>query len=153
MSKLSKIILLLAIAALASCTRVYEPGDYYKGDGFEGIVVTVDANNSPMLLLSFEEAHSLAADSAEYWAEQIGEGWRLPQKGELAQIYRVKTLINRTLEKKKKKLILNDFTYYWSSTPCSETHCYACGPDGVGCYYKENDGSSYRARAVRLITE
>ena len=151
MIKLKKIIFLLIIAAMASCTGVYQPGDYYGGDGVEGVVVTVDSENNPLLLLSFDEASSLSADSAKRWATTVGEGWRLPTREEIAQINRVKTLINKTLDRKKKPKIFMDFTYYWSSTPCSETHSYACGPDGVKCYYSENDGSSYKARAVKII--
>ena len=142
---------MFVIASFTSCTDVYEPGDYYRGDGFEGVVVSVDADNNPLLLLSIDEARSLSADSAILWAETLGEGWRLPDKRELAQIDRGITLINKTSESKRKPKILVDFTYYWSSTPCSESHFYACGPDGVGCFFNENNGSSYRARAVRVM--
>ena len=148
---LKTILLLLSLALFASCSSVYMPGDFYSGDGFEGIVVTVDDDNNPLMLLSFDEANSLSADSAICWAESMGDGWRLPDKNELAQIDRVKSLINNSLENKKKPKILVDFTYYWSSTPCSESHFYACGPDGVGCFFCENNGSSYTARAVRII--
>ena len=137
--------------AFAGCNGVYEPGDYYRGDGYDAVVVTVDADNKPTLLLSLDEANTLNADSAMRWAETLDDGWRLPNKDEIAQIYRVKTLVNKTLERKGKPTVLTNFTYYWSSTPCSESHFYACGPDGVGCYYSENASSSYRARAVRSV--
>lgn len=136
---------------LVGCSGIYEPGDMYKGDGFEGIVVTVDEDNQPLMVMSLEEASSLTADSALRWAEGLGEGWRLPTKKEIAQIERVRSLINNTLKRKKLSTVFTDFTYYWSSTTCSESHCYACGPDGVGCYFKENDDPSYRARGVRGI--
>lgn len=151
MKIITKILLLFSIATMVGCQGIYEPGDYYRGDSFEGIVVSVDAENNPLLLLSLDEASSLNADSAVHWAESLGEGWWLPDRKEIAQVDRVKTLINKTLEIKHLPKVLENFTYYWSSTPCSESHFYACGPDGVGCYYCENDGSSYRARAVRKI--
>ena len=136
---------------LSGCTGVYEPGDSYKGDGYEAVVVSVDDDNQPVIVMSLDEASTLSADSAMRWAEGKGEGWRLPDRSEMSMIDRVRSLINTTLERKGLPPVLKDATYYWSSTPCSETHTYACGPDGVGCYFSENNSSSYRARAVRKV--
>lgn len=147
------LLLFMCVVSFVGCNGVYEPGDYYRGEGYDAVVVTVDAGNQPTMVMSLDEANTLDADSALRWAEKLGEGWRLPNKTEISQIERVKTLINNTLKKKDKPAVLVDFTYYWSSTPCSESHFYACGPDGVGCYYSENDGSTYRARAVRTVNK
>lgn len=152
MNYIRNIILFVGLFVLVGCSGVYEPGDFYKGDGFEAVVVTVDEANQPTMVMSLNELSSLNADSAIRWANSLGDDWRLPDKNEVAKIERVRSLINSTLERRGLPPVLVGFTYYWSSTPCSESHTYACGPDGVGCYYSENAGSSYRARAVKTIT-
>ena len=144
-------ILIFSVLLLSSCTSVYEPGDIYKGNGYEAVVFAVDADNRPVAVMSLDEASSLDADSALRWVEEKGDGWRLPDRKEIAMIDRTRSLINATLERKGLPPVMKNATYYWSSTPCSETHSYACGPDGVGCYYNENNSSVYRARAVRTI--
>ena len=136
---------------LVGCSGGYELGDYYKTDGSAAIVVDVDANKQPSLLLSVEEASNLDADSAAAWAAALGNGWRLPDKNEMTKIVRLKILLNKTLKQKTLPEAFKDFTFYWTSTQCSETHTYAYGPNGVSCYYKENQDPSYKARAVKEI--
>lgn len=145
------ISIVIGTLLMAGCARNYEPGDYYSGEGYDAVVVTVDAENQPLMLMSLDEASSLSADSAMRWVETLGEGWRLPDKNELSKMERVRSLINNTLQKKGLPKVFVDFTYFWSSTPCSESHTYACGPDGLNCYFSENASSSYRARGVRNI--
>ena len=153
MKKLSTFFFQLStlLFLLVGCSGGYELGDYYKTDGSAAIVVDIDADNQPLLLLSVEEASNLDADSAVAWASALGDGWRLPNKNEMAKIERIKSLINKTLKQKTLPEVFKDFTYYWTSTECSETHAFACGPNGVSCYFKENQDPSYRARAVKEI--
>ena len=92
------------------------------------------------------------ADSAFIWAEQFdGGGWHLPTKEEMTTIRKYKNLVNSTLERKGYNTILTNHTFYWTGTPCSESHTYACGPDGIKCYFNQNLSSCYRARAVKRI--
>ena len=143
------ICLLISLLTLMSCNRRYEPGDYYSKD-VSGIVLAADAEGNAMLLLSLEEAKDIVADSAALWAETLGDGlWRLPTKEDMSIIKKYKSLINKTLEYKKQPTVLSGHTFYWTATPCSESHTYACGPDGINCYFKTNATPHYRARAVK----
>ena len=140
----------ISLFALAACNRAYEPGDYY-GKEAEGIVLAVDTEGNATMLLSLDEAKDLDADSAAKWAASLGEGWYLPTKEEMALLKKYKSLVNITLERKKLPALLAVHTFYWSSTPCSDSHQYALGPDGVRCYFKTNASPYYRARAVKKL--
>ena len=147
-----KIIYYFLIGSLlaVSC-RGTEPGDLYKCDGVKCVVVTVDGNGNPSLVMSLDEAVNIDADSALLWSTQVGDGWHLPSKAEMELVKKNKSMINRGLEYKKMPVVLRNNTYYWTSTPCSETHVYACGPDGLRCYFRTNASHCYRARTVKVI--
>jgi len=151
--KLSNIALcLVLLSAFAGCSRHYEVGDYFKKGSLAGVVVDVTPEGG-ILLLSLDEACALDADSAAVWASSFGDaGWHLPDKEEMQQIRRHRSLINQTLENRGLGKILTNHTFYWTSTACSASHFFACGPDGIHCYFSTNNGSLYRARAVRTIS-
>ena len=144
--------ILLSSALLVGCKSSYAPGDYYSLDGDKGVVVSVDADAQPLLIISLDEVSALDADSALRWGlENEAQGWRLPDKDEIALVNKYKTLINRTMEKHHAPLVLVNHTFYWTSSPCSPTHTYACGPDGLNCYFNQNNSHSYRARKVKNL--
>lgn len=146
------ILLLISVLIFAGCDSKYELGDYYKSGDTKGIVVQVDAEGNPLLILSLFEAENVDADSAQNWVATLeGEGWQLPDKGEMEQINKYKSLINKTLERKGMPTILKNHTFYWTATPCSESHTYACGPDGTRCYFNQNASPLYRSRAVKKL--
>lgn len=136
---------------ITACSGTYQSGDMYKCDGRQCIVVSVNADGSPAMCVSLEEGEGMDAISAAVWAV-LGEGWRLPTKEEIAVVRKYRSAINATLSKKGLPLLMENNTYYWTSTPCSESHTYACGPDGVRCYFSTNDGPAYRVRAVKIIS-
>lgn len=137
---------------LQSCGREYSVGDIYSDGDVKGVVLRVDDSNSPLLLLSLDEISGIDADSANVWASSLGDGeWRLADRQEMEIVRKYRALINNTFERKSYPKVLEGNTYYWTSTPCSESHVYACGPDGVRCYFKSNNTKLYRARAVRVL--
>ena len=140
----------ISLFALAACNRAYEPGDYY-GKEAEGIVLAADSEGNATMLVSLVEAKDLDADSAAKWAASLGEGWYLPSKEEMALLKKYKSLANITLDYKKMPPMLTGHTFYWTSTPCSGSHHYALGPDGIRCYFKTNASPCYRARAVKRL--
>ena len=149
---MKRLTLLLSIAAMltiSACSRSYMPGDFYSEGGLKGIVVTADEQGKPTLLLAPEETKGVTAAEAKEWVESYGDGgWHLPTKEEMEQVKKYKTLINKTLEQKKQPVVLTNHTFYWTSTPCSESHTYACGPDGLHCYFSTNNSPYYRGRGV-----
>lgn len=146
------ILLTFSLMVFAGCSGKYEIGDLYKDKDTKGIVVKVDGDGRAQLVMSLDEAVNIDADSAFIWAEQFdGGGWHLPTKEDMATIRKYKNLINSTLERKGYNTILTNHTFYWTGTPCSESHTYACGPDGIKCYFSQNASSNYRARAVKRI--
>lgn len=149
-----KWMLCLAVSALllTGCGRHYEPGDYYSRNGVKGIVLQTDTEDNATLLLSIDEAVDIDADSALRWTATLGDtAWKLPTKEQMAVARKHRSLINITLRNKNLPTILTDHTFYWTATPCSGTHVFACGPDGLRCYFKSNHSSFYRARAVRKL--
>lgn len=146
------ILLTFSLLVFAGCNGKYEMGDFYKDNDTKGIVVQVDGDGRAVLVLSLDEAVNINADSAFIWAEQFDGGdWHLPTKEEMTTIRKYKNLVNSTLERKGYNTILTNHTFYWTGTPCSESHTYACGPDGIKCYFNQNLSSCYRARAVKRI--
>ena len=133
---------------LQGCSISYECGDMFKVDGKQSVVVQVDDAGMPLMLLSLDEAVDIDADSAARWATSLGEGWSLPTKEEMEYLKKYKSLINIKLEKKGESPFLKNQTFYWTSTDCSESHTYACGPQGIKCYFNTNSSHLYRARAV-----
>lgn len=142
---------MMGSTSLSSCRRGYEPGDIIKVDGRRCVVADVDSDKHPVLLLSLEEASDLDADSAARWASTVmgDTNWHLPTREEMERVRKYKSMINMALEKKGEPTILRNHTFYWTSTQCSESHTYACGPIGLQCYFKTNHSTNYRARAVK----
>ena len=138
----------ISLAALTACGGGYKVGDMYKR---QGVVVAVDGQGMPTMLLALDEQANLDADSAQRWAATLEQGWQLPSHDQWEQIRKQRTLINRTLADKGLPLVAKGQTYYWSSTPCSATHYYACSPDGIRCFFHSNKSNSYRCRAVYVF--
>lgn len=134
-----------------ACGRSYEPGDLYSCDSVNGIVLQTNENGAPTMLLSIEEASNINADAALQWAESLGNGWHLPDNEEMKIIKKYKSLINITAEREKISPVLTNHTFYWTSTPCSESHVNAFGPNGLRCYFRTNASPYYRARAVTAV--
>lgn len=145
------VYVLIGLSVLTACSG-YEVGDWYNHDGNKGVVLKVDEAGQPTLLLAPEEAVDLTADSALLWAAQLDADSQaevsLPSKEEMEWLRGYRSVVNKTLNAKGKPTVLEGHTFYWTSTPCSESHYYAHGPDGVRCYFRGNQSSCYRARAV-----
>jgi hypothetical protein len=148
-----KWMLCLAVSALilTGCSSSYAPGDYYSSKGDKGIVLQADAEGNATLILSLDEASNLASDSAILWAASLGQGWSLPSKDQMTLARKYRSLINICLRNHKQPEFLTGHTFYWTATPCSQSHVYACGPEGVRCYFKSNTSPYYRARAVKSL--
>ena len=145
------ILLLVATLVATACNR-YEVGDYYRKGDVSGLVLTLDEEGQPVLIVSLDEARDLDADSAKVWCAAYADGsWRLPDKREMQLIYKYRSLLNATLQRREQPQMMGSNTYYWTATDCSESHVYACGPLGVKCYFRTNHSPLYRVRAVRTI--
>lgn len=150
MMKRELICLMISLLILSGCSGKYEIGDYYKNGDTKGIVIKNESD--VLMVMSIDEAVNIDADSAARWASSYdGEGWSLPNKAMMGQIKKYKSVINKTLERKGLPTILTNNTFYWTETACSESHTYACGPDGIQCYFNQNSSPYYRARAVKIM--
>lgn len=150
----NKSILAIAFVMLfCACgsDKGYKAGDFYDEGGVEAVVVTADSTGVATMLMSVAEAKDIDADSAKLWASSLGEGWTLPTSEEMNLLYRNRSYINETLEGKKLPTLFGLNTYYWTSTPCSESHVNARGPDGIKCYLASGHSACYRARAVKKL--
>lgn len=143
---LSLLLCLTSILALVGCGC--EVGDFCEEGGVKGIVLSLDDEGNPDMLLSVDEAVNISADSAAKWAESLSSGWRLPTKEEFVTVKSCKSIINERLKNKGLPMLLSPGTFYWTSTECSPSHVNACGPDGIRCYFRTNASGFYRARAV-----
>ena len=112
-----------------------------------------DADGNPVLLLSMEEERGYDADSAQQWSASLADGWHLPDKEEMEQVRKYRSLLNSTLVRKGAPKVLEGHTFYWTATRCSETHFYACGPDGIRCYFHTTSSPLYRIRAVKRLDD
>lgn len=143
---------LMTVLLLSVCGRNYVTGDFYRADGICGIVVDCDDTHGTLLLLTIDEQSDLDADSAKRWASALNpDGWHLPTREEMEKVRRHRSAINNTLERKGFAKVVDGHTFYWTSTECSDSHVFACGPNGMQCYYRSNHSTLYRARGVREI--
>ena len=146
-----RIARLIGLLTMLTACGHYEVGDYYRKGALKGLVLELDDEGRPALVLSLDEATDLDADSANAWCRGYDDGsWRLPDKREMTQIKKYRSLLNQTLGRKGEQLLGTNI-FYWTSTPCSETHIYARGPLGIKCYFRSNHSAQYRCRAVRTI--
>lgn len=136
---------------MAGCQRSYTVGDLYRSNEGNGIVVTTDSTGAAQLILSVDEIADRAWDSAMALQDTAAQGWRLPTSEEMKTLYAARIALNEALTDRDMPKIFGSRTWYWTSTPCSETHAYAWGPDGLKCYYKENSSPLYRVRMVKVL--
>ena len=100
----------LVALALASC-RGYEVGDYYSRGDVSGLVLKVDDEGAPLMLLSMDEVADLDADSALLWGTTYDDGgWRLPDKEEMAYINKYRSLVNATLARRQEPQMMGPNT-------------------------------------------
>lgn len=95
---------------------VYEVGYYYNRDGKQGVVFEVKNGGRNGKVISLDETRD-DWDDARSWCRGKGDGWYLPSKGELLVVYSNKSLVNKTLVDKGKKLKSD---WYWTSTEYNE---------------------------------
>lgn len=95
---------------------VYEVGYYYNRDGKQGVVFEVKNGGRSGKIISLDETYD-SWDDAKSWCRGHGDGWYLPSKGELLVVYSNKSLVNKTLVDKGKKLKSD---WYWTSTEYNE---------------------------------
>ena len=117
-TKNSLLLALMAACCLiaSACSDSYETGDKYNTSDYEGIVVQVDDEGNPLMIISMVEASNINADSAARWAEGLNEGkensqWHLPSAEEMTVVKRAKAMINKSLENKKMSPILENHTF------------------------------------------
>lgn len=162
----NRIYILVALLALglAACQREVAVGDIYRDGSLKGIVVELDSEGHPTMLLSLEEASGLCADTALMWADALNQNgeevqWVLPDYEQMNIVAQHKVEINAAAASRGEAKVLPNRSWYWTSTPCANefcpscpvTHVYALGPDGLRCYFKENHSALYRARAVLVL--
>ncbi len=118
----------------------YRVGDYYSKNGLRGIVFWVDASGQHGKIVSMAEeklswdtngvnrlvgandlkngatnqAKGVAASVPSFgYCKSQGEGWYMPAKEELIQLFKAKTKVNATLKKMGQRFLQ---AWYWSST-------------------------------------
>lgn len=156
----TKILLTCSLVLLmASCGRRYDVGDYYRSGTVSGVVVQLDDEGMPSLVLSLADTAHLNAEAALRWAETLQPAgqWRLPTIEEWKQMARNKAKINATLGKQRSAAIVAADTWYWSCTGADgqriassavPTRVYAYGPLQAQVYFYDNASPRYVARAV-----
>ena len=144
---------------MATCTvtvRDYQAGDYVAFYGLKGVVYLYDSK--PYIISLDEPANLCKWSDAKKWCEDKGDGWYLPSKDELLEIYKVRGTLNATLSSVGgTQLCLNNphtgaCPYdYWSSTEPTALSAdyvdFCTGLVGYACYKT----SSCNARAGRAL--
>lgn len=153
--------------------EVYKVGDYYAKGDLRGIVFWVDATGRHGKIVSMVEQrcawdNSLAervvgtADLKDgalnlekgialslplfFYCKSQGEGWYVPAKEELVQLYRAKSRINPTLKKMAQPFLSS---WYWSSSEVDSDQVW-CMDMAAGVPYKRKKDV---VQPVRLVAK
>jgi len=95
-------------------------GEYYDDGKIRGIIASVDNNGNPHLILGMIGPKEVMTwDEAMEYGKTLKDGWHIPSKDELEEIWRnegeITKILNRGL-KKYKGVRLDRFYGYWSSS-------------------------------------
>lgn len=129
----------------SSYAKTYKVGDYYDANGKQGVVFAINSDGKHGKIVGLNNLGGMNWDSAVSACRNLGNGWRLPSKGELLAIYNVNGALNSTLAAVGDKLPSN---WHWSSTE-SDSDC------AWGVYMSTGyaiDGNKYGSRYVRAIS-
>ena len=123
---------IFVVANMSAQTR--KVGDFIMVNGEMGVVFTVTADGQHGRVVSATQTNRPMcivrdAQSADYWCNTLGDGWRLPTQSELKQIYVNKDTINITLRNNGYAELSED--RYWISEMF----------DGVVWFLHMSDGS------------
>ena len=91
--------------------KTYKVGDLYDVNGERGVVFAVESNGKHGKMVSLTQTFG-NWNGAKTWCNALGNGWRLPTRGELLVIYENKNALNAVLTAMGQE-ITNGF--YWSS--------------------------------------
>lgn len=150
-------------ASQAATDQGYKVGDYYAVGNLRGIIFWVDASGQHGKIVSMaEEKHSWdtpgtkrvvataelkdgSLNQAKGVAQNIpsflyckshGEGWYMPAKEELLQLYRAKSKVNAMLKKMNQKFLS---PWYWSSTEVDNDQAWCLDMYGGMSYKRPKD--------------
>ena len=143
----------------SALAETYKVGDYYNKEGLRGIVFWVDPSGRHGKIISMAEekmawdtaglnrvvgtsdlkdgllnqskGQGSAVPSFNYCKSQ-GNGWYMPAKEELLQLFRAKAKLNATLKKMNQKFLS---AWYWSSTEADNDQAWCLDMYG-GVAYK-----------------
>lgn len=103
-------------------------GEYYDDGKIKGIIASVDENDKPHLILGMiGPKEAMNWHNAMEYGETLKNGWHIPSKDELEEIWRndgeITEILNRGLKKYNGVLLVSN-DYYWSSSECDTANAY-----------------------------
>lgn len=126
----------------SSYVKTYRVGDYYNENGKSGVVFVVTPDGQHGKIINLTNLDRMSWNSAVQACNNLGNGWRLPTKGELLAIYKVKSTLDQTLAPVGDTIDVA----YWSSTEMSSYYAWFVDMNnGVTHYNSKNDNLYVRA--------
>jgi hypothetical protein len=122
-TEMKRILLFLAFVLTCSVSyaqKTWKVGDFYDVNGKQGVVYIVTPDGMHGKIISLYQTYT-TWEEAKKWCSNLGSGWRLPSKGELLHIYKVRNTLNQILP------AVGDVIpseYYWSSTEQNSEHAW-----------------------------
>ena len=121
---MKRILLFLAFVLTCSVSyaqKTWKVGDFYDVNGKQGVVFWVASDGMHGKIISLYQTYTPKWEEAKKWCSNLGSGWRLPSKGELLYVQKMKNTINQALSTIGNMIgevidEINGEKQYWSST-------------------------------------
>ena len=149
---MKRILLFLAFVLTCSVSyaqKTWKVGDFYDVNGKQGVVFWVASDGMHGKIISLYQTET-SWEEANKWCSNLGSGWRLPSKGELLYVYKMKGSITQalsTIGDMRGEVLEGMSGWYWSSTEYVSGYVWYVDMDGGSTYNRDKDFSSY-VRAV-----
>ena len=95
-----------------SQSKTWKVGDIYNVNGKKGVVFVVSSDGQHGRIVSLEQTNCNWYN-AKTWCNELGSGWRLPNRQELQMLYKVKTTVNEVLFFADKEQLSGG--WYWTN--------------------------------------
>ncbi len=130
----------------SSYSKTYKVGDYYDANGKQGVVFAINSDGKHGKIVGLNDLGKMNWNSAVSACRNLGNGWRLPSKGELLAIYNVKGTLNSTLAAVGDEL---PSVFHWSSTEYNSDCAWSVS---MGYGYTGNGSKSGNFFYVRAVS-
>ena len=124
----------------------FKVGDMYVSKSKQGIVVRVNPDLKSGLIISSSDERC-NWDEARVWVGNLGNGWRMPTKGELRDLYNVKSTVNSVLLEYGMSII--EGKIYWTDSDDGDSAWAVSMSTGSSNYLDFKEDLNY----IRAVSE